>query len=292
MATKIVTIVQGQSIWDIAIQEYGSVTSVFDFIDDNAFPQGLDTLLTPGQKVKIISAPSDMGVLMYIQANNITVVGGQYLSQVLSYAYGSQPIEVVNNGGDNWTFNVPLSAINYIGDFSLGYAKVTMVFYQSGTPAFVLNNHRINTPTSFNYSGNGAGVYIFTIVYYSPNDIAMLDTSLYVMVDGAGHVIRQANFNGVENVMVSGIHVSLDAIAVINNCTVAYTFIGADNVNNQPGAYVPLSSSGLSMDDMLPLYTEVGVILVALFDPAQWPDAGAAINFTYSQTAAAFITNN
>ena len=74
----IVTIQYGQSIWDMAIQCYGSVASVFDFIEDNAFDDGLDTLLTPGQKVKIISAPSDQGMLTYIQQNNLIIVGGAY----------------------------------------------------------------------------------------------------------------------------------------------------------------------------------------------------------------------
>lgn len=89
MARKTVQILDRQTIWDIAIQEYGSVDGVFKLMNDN--PEkvpSLDANLIPGDFLKILSGPTDNVNLDYYRKNNLhpvtissnadIAVGGDY----------------------------------------------------------------------------------------------------------------------------------------------------------------------------------------------------------------------
>jgi len=55
------TVEQGQSVFDIALQEYGSVREVFRLLADNpALTSGLNTQLAAGQKLQIQRNPSGL----------------------------------------------------------------------------------------------------------------------------------------------------------------------------------------------------------------------------------------
>ena len=70
---KTITVQDRQTIWDIAMQEYGSVEGVFELIDDNP-GLTIDSNLTGGQLLKIKSAPVDIATLNYMQQNGIKPV--------------------------------------------------------------------------------------------------------------------------------------------------------------------------------------------------------------------------
>jgi hypothetical protein len=79
---KVITVLNRQTIFDIAIQEYGSVEAIFKVLADDKtvmnyqeitdaggfviqVPLGLMSNLTPGQKIKIVSGPTNLTVLDY-----------------------------------------------------------------------------------------------------------------------------------------------------------------------------------------------------------------------------------
>lgn len=75
MVTKI-RVKELQTIWDIALQEYGSVSGVKQLMDDN--PEiNFQTLLQPGQIIKIISEPVNKDVRDFYKNNNIFPVSGE-----------------------------------------------------------------------------------------------------------------------------------------------------------------------------------------------------------------------
>lgn len=55
MAIKQITVLPGQSIWDIAVQEYGSPSGVAALITDNLELLDLSATPVPGTKIKIDS---------------------------------------------------------------------------------------------------------------------------------------------------------------------------------------------------------------------------------------------
>ena len=72
---KKVIVLDRQSIWDIAIQEYGEgVTGVFKIMQDN--PEvNLTTRLVPGQLLKINQQPSNKVVAQYFADNDLHPAG-------------------------------------------------------------------------------------------------------------------------------------------------------------------------------------------------------------------------
>jgi hypothetical protein len=64
-----------QSIYDLAIQEYGTIESVFELLKDNADKiPGLDTNLVPGTLLKAISEPGDADMLRYYKDRRLQPV--------------------------------------------------------------------------------------------------------------------------------------------------------------------------------------------------------------------------
>lgn len=69
-----VTVLQGQTITDIALQEYGSAEGLFAFLEANQ-NLDLDSQLEPGQKVLVKEEDVvNSDIVNYFQGNNITVV--------------------------------------------------------------------------------------------------------------------------------------------------------------------------------------------------------------------------
>lgn len=78
MAGVRVDIMRGQTIWDIAIQKYGSVEAVFALIDDNA--DQLDSVnddLVPGQSLRVVAPPVDRDMATYYEDNDLHPVSGE-----------------------------------------------------------------------------------------------------------------------------------------------------------------------------------------------------------------------
>lgn len=69
---------RGQTIWDLAIQCYGSVEGVFRLIQDNADQlSSLNDDLYPGQVLRVRSEPVDRDVATYYKDNDLHPVSGE-----------------------------------------------------------------------------------------------------------------------------------------------------------------------------------------------------------------------
>jgi len=69
-----VIVQQGQTIVDIALQEYGSVEGLFAFLEANQ-TLDLDSELEPGQKVLVREEDVvNSDIVNYYQRNNISVI--------------------------------------------------------------------------------------------------------------------------------------------------------------------------------------------------------------------------
>lgn len=69
---KSIVVEDRQSIYDIAIQEYGGVEGVFSLLKDNpGLTDGLNTRLTAGAKLKVKSPAVNVQVLNYYTENGI-----------------------------------------------------------------------------------------------------------------------------------------------------------------------------------------------------------------------------
>lgn len=75
MEMYIVKIEEGQTIWDIAIQEYGDVLMAWAILEDNATLTDLNDDLAPGTELKIRQAPTvqDKELMNYFRTNKIYV---------------------------------------------------------------------------------------------------------------------------------------------------------------------------------------------------------------------------
>lgn len=65
MSERIIIVQDRQSIWDIAIREYGSVEGVFRLLEDNPDLTGLDAPLSAGQSLVVRQAPVDTDVVRW-----------------------------------------------------------------------------------------------------------------------------------------------------------------------------------------------------------------------------------
>lgn len=71
--SKVVTVLHKQTIWDIAIREYGSIEGVKDIMDYN---EGVDLKksLVVGQLIKIVGEPINKAVVDYYKTNGLIPV--------------------------------------------------------------------------------------------------------------------------------------------------------------------------------------------------------------------------
>ena len=95
MARKTVLILDRQTIWDIAIQEYGSDEGIFQLMKDN--PEkvpSLTTNLIPGDRLRITSPATDQVGLDYYKTNNLHPVS---ISDSIDLAVGGDFNDDYNN---------------------------------------------------------------------------------------------------------------------------------------------------------------------------------------------------
>lgn len=63
-----------QTVFDLAIQEYGTIESVFDLIADNPDKTGLDVNIAPGTMLKAVSPAGDADMLKYYKDRKLKPV--------------------------------------------------------------------------------------------------------------------------------------------------------------------------------------------------------------------------
>ena len=287
MAKKI-TAQSGQTIFDIAIQEYGSIEGVLLLIADNNLPSGLATVLTTGQVLFIKSAPSDAKMLAAIQKAGLTPKSSAYVPRITTYSYGLAPVGIVNNGGDDWTFNVPFDQANFTGHSALSSAQVFIAFFKDGSPN-VATEVSITAPASYNFAGKGKGTYMIVPMYLFA-DTTFAVSALYVMVDDSGNVIRSFTSNGMTSIVVDGMRVSLLADISFNNCTPLSTTM-LMLLGHDVSTTTAIGNSNRLLDYELAVASTVGVIFNVQLDPAEWTDAGGYINLEPGQAVVFFNTN-
>jgi len=74
MGQKTITVKAGQTIYDIAIQEYGGVEGVRSLIADNVGTINRSSVLTVGQLVKVKSDPVDKDTLLFYKRKRLNPV--------------------------------------------------------------------------------------------------------------------------------------------------------------------------------------------------------------------------
>ncbi len=75
---KTITTIQDQTIWDIALQYFGSLESVFHIIESNRHIDNLATPLKPGMQIVLPDVVLDKQVVDYYSARGITLVSEGY----------------------------------------------------------------------------------------------------------------------------------------------------------------------------------------------------------------------
>jgi hypothetical protein len=283
-----ITVENGQNIFDIAVQEYGSVEGAAALIADNALADGYATILTGGQILLIKSAPTDAKMLADIKAAGIKPKGGTVLTHVSGFAFGLEPVTVANGGGDNWTFSVPFSSLTLSGTDTMSPASVTGDFWTGMTPTSIVSD-TISAATDYTFSARGAGTYIFRVQYHTADGFTVA-TQLFLMVDGAGTIIRMASFAGIYGVTISGLSISATAEYSVTNCTFpsGRNFIA---FNGDFSSYHPMGSSDSLVSEPLPLYDHIYLFFMAPLSPAEWTDVGADINGDVTGSAMTLTIN-
>lgn len=74
-----VNVADGQTLWDIALQEYGSVEGVFILMAENPFVGNINQELEPGIQLNVKSEPIAKDVKSYYQRNRVHPTSGSNL---------------------------------------------------------------------------------------------------------------------------------------------------------------------------------------------------------------------
>lgn len=70
------TVIQGQTIWDIALGQYGSIEGVFALLDQNPQLLDINANLHPGMQLNTRGEKLDTEVVGYYVNNHVIVVSG------------------------------------------------------------------------------------------------------------------------------------------------------------------------------------------------------------------------
>jgi hypothetical protein len=91
-----VRVVRGQSLFDLAIQEYGSVEEVYRLLDDNPEVITVDAELMPGSILKVQERPQleDERTMNYFRTRNLKVATGETISPGVPGSLGGVYITV------------------------------------------------------------------------------------------------------------------------------------------------------------------------------------------------------
>lgn len=77
MAKRSVTVLDRQTLWDIAVREHGGVEGVFGVLADNPHLAGIDTQIEAGQLLRVEAAPVDSDVATFMREQDYHPVTGE-----------------------------------------------------------------------------------------------------------------------------------------------------------------------------------------------------------------------
>ncbi|MEJ1242107.1 hypothetical protein WBG78_28425 [Chryseolinea sp. T2] len=177
----------GQSIFDIAVNEYGDITRVWDLIDDNAFSEGLDTTLNGGEIILLRDGTA-------LTANTITGYFDRY------------PATINNSDLESTGLVEALSLVlKQIGNENYGSDGFILIDVNGGTPDYFfewkLEGNDDIIATTQNLVARSAGTYSVTCMDANGNQatltnlvISLVDHTVYI-VDEHGNNIVDENGN-------------------------------------------------------------------------------------------------
>ncbi len=73
------TVIEGQTIWDITLQQYGSVEGIFELLDANTQLDSINANILPGMQLVTSGEKLDTDVAGYYQNNHVIVVSGSHI---------------------------------------------------------------------------------------------------------------------------------------------------------------------------------------------------------------------
>lgn len=86
MASKIITAVNGQTLFDLALRYYGSAAGIINILEDNpAKYPSIHSQVLSGDQVLIGSDPINQDVVNYYESQNLLAVTGEQHPTGLDY---------------------------------------------------------------------------------------------------------------------------------------------------------------------------------------------------------------
>lgn len=80
---KKVTVIEGQSIWDISLQQYGSIEGVFQLLMDNSQFENVNSDIFPGMELLVSESIVNNKVSEYYDNNKVSVISGRKLNALV-----------------------------------------------------------------------------------------------------------------------------------------------------------------------------------------------------------------
>jgi hypothetical protein len=192
---------------------------------------------------------------------------------ILDYYTADEHMTVANNGGDNWTFNVPyLPPPNDLADL----LNIQVYFYTDAGVSMLVNQQDVTSSQSYNYTGNGAGTYMIEAFYFNNAGAHINISTAFFMVDGTGGLLRSLTMAGFTAVSFSGMDLSCTADYLVTNATVevgVYFALDGTFSNQQI-----ISLTNPLVNQQLPDFDTQAVILSygVQLDQAEWTAGVAA----------------
>jgi len=200
--------------------------------------------------------------------NQSNVVTALVPFTILGSFSAQENITWTNNGGDSWTFNMPYTPpYNDPSDELLN----SITFYNSSGSTSLVNLVFSTTAQSYSYSGLGAGTYVVETFYANSALQHVVISQAWLMVDGAGNVLRSLTISGFSDISFSGMNISCTPNYQATNATIENAlYISYDaNFENQLNfltTTAPLVGQQLPPQDTAEMQLAFDLIL----DASEW----------------------
>jgi len=165
---------------------------------------------------------SQGAIVTYASSQSPNLTLAETIYSIQSYTAGITEIDFTNNGGDDWDIGFKIAPTSYHPNtVAIDSYDWAVTFWSGGTDT-ALGDGNETADTTFNVSGNGAGVYDLDITY-NLSDGSTFSITKLVKVDGAGAVLASIEAGGITVNSVSGL--VMDISADITQVAVTYPII-------------------------------------------------------------------
>lgn len=180
------------------------------------------------------------------------------MPSISAYASGISSIDFTPTGGDNYeiVFHAVPASIQSVPPATVASYQSFVSFYQSLVQTEFVNDQDTNTArttdSSYNPSGNGAGVYFMRCKYTLTSGLRFTINRL-VKVDGSGNILADYQANGAHITSVNGLDITIEA--EITQTGVNYPLTWA--AMNEASGDVALLGTGNPVSFTLPTFTDL-----------------------------------